>query len=30
MLGVGLGITAGDLLTSLIGVGVWQLAVIVG
>jgi uncharacterized membrane protein YccC len=30
MLGVALGITAGDLLTSLIGVGVWQLVVIVG
>jgi uncharacterized membrane protein YccC len=30
MLGVALGITAGDLLTSLTGVGVWQLAVIVG
>lgn len=30
ILGVALGITAGDLLTSLIGVGVWQLAVIVG
>ncbi len=30
MLGVAVGITAGDLLTSLIGVGVWQLAVIVG
>jgi hypothetical protein len=29
MLGVALGITAGDLLTSVIGVGVWQLAVIV-
>lgn len=29
-LGVALGITAGDLLTSVIGVGVWQLAVIVG
>jgi hypothetical protein len=29
ILGVALGITAGDLLTSLIGVGVWQLAVIV-
>lgn len=28
--GVALGITAGDLLTSAIGVGVWQLAVIVG
>lgn len=30
ILGVALGITAGDLLTSVIGVGVWQLAVIVG
>jgi hypothetical protein len=30
MLGVAVGITAGDLLTSVIGVGVWQLAVIVG
>jgi uncharacterized membrane protein YccC len=30
MLGVAVGITAGDLLTTLIGVGVWQLAVIVG
>ena len=30
MLGVSVGITAGDLLTSVIGVGVWQLAVIVG
>jgi uncharacterized membrane protein YgaE (UPF0421/DUF939 family) len=30
MLGVALGITAGDLLTRVIGVGVWQLAVIVG
>ena len=30
MLGVALGIAAGDLLTSVIGVGVWQLAVIVG
>jgi uncharacterized membrane protein YccC len=30
MLGVAIGITAGDLLTSVIGVGVWQLAVIVG
>jgi uncharacterized membrane protein YccC len=30
ILGVALGITAGDLLTGLIGVGVWQLAVIVG
>jgi hypothetical protein len=30
MLGVALGITAGDLLTSVIGIGVWQLAVIVG
>lgn len=30
ILGVALGITAGDLLTRLIGVGVWQLAVIVG
>lgn len=29
ILGVALGITAGDLLTSVIGVGVWQLAVIV-
>jgi uncharacterized membrane protein YgaE (UPF0421/DUF939 family) len=29
MLGVALGITAGDLLTRVIGVGVWQLAVIV-
>lgn len=29
ILGVALGITAGDLLTNLIGVGVWQLAVIV-
>jgi len=29
MLGVALGITAGDLLTSVIGVGVWQLAVVV-
>jgi len=28
--GVALGITAGDLITSVIGVGVWQLAVIVG
>ena len=30
MLGVAVGITSGDLLTTLIGVGVWQLAVIVG
>lgn len=30
MLGVAVGITAGDLLTSVIGIGVWQLAVIVG
>jgi uncharacterized membrane protein YccC len=30
MLGVAVGITAGDLITSAIGVGVWQLAVIVG
>jgi hypothetical protein len=30
MLGVAVGITAGDLLTNVIGVGVWQLAVIVG
>jgi uncharacterized membrane protein YccC len=30
MLGVSVGIIAGDLLTSVIGVGVWQLAVIVG
>jgi hypothetical protein len=30
ILGVALGITAGDVLTGLIGVGVWQLAVIVG
>lgn len=29
MLGVALGITAGDVLTGVIGVGVWQLAVIV-